>query len=1021
MRGLYGSRFYTACPRKPFNCSTFEEGSFCLCREILQFLKTRNFLFFDKRSFNPVPFVLVAFIVMLSSRLMGQQFLNYSSLDRSNGLISNNVYSLAQDSSGVLWLGTDLGLVRYDGIEANLVLPKDKKSIVVLKLFKDQAHRIWISTFHNGLYFIENDSIKESPINPLLMRAEEINPIIYVRNLFVSKDDRIHFSLNCGTHEFYSAHIDSSRVDTHNIPNLNKGDLYLVNNESEHFVISGRHMRLTDDDQAFDIENKITVWPTDYGGPIAYSNYGIDNYTGLAWSGKLLHKSNRYNDTLQLSGAINDISLIDSNIFISTNNGLYRFSQVNGELKQKAYYLKGKVISKIIRDREGVYWVSTVGSGCLAVSSLNSVKVVIPQLEKVLNEYSHCFYSDSILSLYNEAERTDINIAKDFELNQRILTESYGNNVQSYQLKDGSDIFYVPAGKKSFLEIPYTGYFYRKKDGETLYKASLFFDEEDNYGRQYHRIYAESEEEFYLLTSQGFFVARSDSSIYDSYQDGFRKQITSIAPRVAENTLYIGCREGVYEFNMNSKTWDLILEDKAISDVRFASDLGLIAATKGEGLFIYNNEKWTNISLGANFVDNVVKQIYLWEGKVFLRTFNDLILLETEANEVSGYKKSSLFFFGDASAQDLLFSSGKPILLGQEGLVTIDTNIFNYPFKNDAYLDELSVNSQVLNRNDVNGQDLNYKENNLSLELKLSTLHNNTRNKIRYKLKGSQQDWVETQSKSLSFLGLEPGSYSLSVMAENAIGQWSAPKEVLVFTINPPFYKTWWFALSTALALALLTWLTYYSGTKVSQREKQLLLANITALKRQINPHFVLNALSSIRYYQQSNNLEKAEIYINRLANLFTNIVYSSDNKRVLLSDEIERIESFVTLEEARFDGRLKFEFKLEDGLKAERLFIPPMLIQPIVENALEHGLKEVENPKLSIEIRQEEGVITICVKDNGPGIEADILKNLDSQKSVGISNVLKRVELIRQLEGKDLSIKLSNDNGLKVVLKIEQ
>jgi len=1021
MSGLYGSRFYTTCPKKSFNCSTFEKASSCLCCEILQFLKTRNFLFFDRRSFYPVSFVLVAIMVMLSSRLEGQQSLNYYSLDRSNGLISNNVYSLAQDSSGILWFGTDLGLVRYDGVEANLVLPKDKKSIVVLKLFKDHEHRIWISTFHNGLYFIENDSIKESSINSFLLEAKEINPIIYVRNLFVSEDERIHFSLNCGTHEFYSVHLDSSRIDTHNIPNLNKGDLYLVNNESEHFVISGRHMRLTDDDQAFEMNNKLTVWPTDYGGPIAYSNYGIDHFTGLAWSGKLLHKSNRYNDTLQLSGAINDISRIDSNIFISTNNGLYRFSQVNGELRQKAYYLKGKVISKIIRDREGVYWVSTVGSGCLAASSLNSVKVVIPQLEKVLNEYSHCFYSDSILSLYNAAERTDINIAKDFELNQRILTETYGNNVQSFQLKDGSDIFYVPAGKKSFLEIPYTGYFYREKDGKTLYKASLFFDEEDNYGRQYHRIYAESEEEFYLLTSQGFFVARSDSSIYDSYQDGFKKQITSIAPRPSKNILYVGCRDGVYEFDMTTNTWNIILEDKAVSDVRFVKDLGLLVATKGEGLFVLKNDQWTNISFGATFVDNVVKQIYLWKGKVFLRTFNDLILLESQGSKISGYRKSSLFFFGNASAQDLLFSQNNPILIGKEGLVSIDTSIFNYPFKNDAYLEKVSINSQVLNSKDVNGHDLNYKENNFSFVLKLSTLHNNARNKIRYRLKGLQQDWVETPSKSLSFLGLEPGSYSLSVAAENAIGQWSAPREVLSFNISPPFYKTWWFGLSTVLALALLVWITYYLGTRVSQREKQLLLANITALKRQINPHFVLNALSSIRYHQQSNNLEKADNYISRLANLFTNIVYSSDNKRVLLSDEIERIENFVTLEGSRFEGRLKFELKLGDGLKADRLFIPPMLIQPIVENALEHGLKEVEDPKLTISLEQKQRLTIISVHDNGPGIKEEVLKNLDTQKSVGISNVMKRVELIRQLEGKEMSIHISNDKGLKVDLKIEQ
>ena len=303
----------------------------------------------------------------------------------------------------------------------------------------------------------------------------------------------------------------------------------------------------------------------------------------------------------------------------------------------------------------------------------------------------------------------------------------------------------------------------------------------------------------------------------------------------------------------------------------------------------------------------------------------------------------------------------------------------------------------------------------------MSCTINSSNTKIRYRLEGLKGAWTETRSRSLNFLGLPPGEYSLLLAAENAVGEWSTPRRTLSFTIMSPFYKTWWFGTGIIVTLALLIWLTYFLGTRVSEREKQLLMANISALKRQINPHFVLNALSSIKYYQQINDTERAENYIGRLSNLFSNIVYSSDNKRVLLSDELERVKSYLSLEEERFDGKLSIEFAVSDQINTSSLYIPPMLIQPLVENALEHGLKEVDRPKLSIQVSQKLNLVLITIKDNGPGIKEEKLANINSQKSVGLSNVIKRLELIKQLEGKDLSISFSNDQGLKIELSIEQ
>ena len=963
---------------------------------------------------------LLLYVTLVQSPLFGQADLNYYSLNKGNGLPTNDVYSIVQDSSGLMWLGTDLGLVKYNGTEAKLILPKDKGSLVVLKLFKDTKGRIWLSTFHNGIYYLENDSIKEPPVNAFIMKEQAKNPVIYVRDLAVSNDDILNFTFHSDLSCYYSSHLESPDVEVHFLPNIDKGDIFQIQNEEQGFILSGKRLRR----DTFSVDSTLNyntkIWSTEYNRTYGYSNYGVDHGSNLAWSANVVYLSQNEDDTIALSTLINNIGLIDSSVFISSNNGLYEYKKTGSRLEFQGHYLSGIVISKVLRDNEGVYWASTVGDGSLIIPSINSKRISLPLLRKELDDYSHSLIYDDSLSLLNAEELLRIDLLKDYGAKKEQLIKKEGEVVYSYLLKDGS-IVYCKNERNPEKPFPYFTYFYRKKNKKLLYRSPLKIRKKDNRYRQYSGVFAESPEAIFLLTSKGFILAQEDSSIYDSNRDGFSERVNSIASHPRKNLLYVGCSDGVYEFNLQDKTWSLIYEDTKVSDLKFDESLGLLVGTRGNGLLIYSNDKWRAISFGEDYIDNVVKGIYLLDRKIFVQTFNDLVLLDDISGTGPSLKKVSSLFFGETTIQEILFAQQQPILISENGLVSLDTEVFNYPFTNEFSLKSISVNDQELGIKELENAPLNYEENNLNIIVQLKTLHNSSNAKIRYRLEGLKGTWTETRSRSFNFLGLPPGDYSLLVAAENAVGEWSEPRRTLSFTINQPFYKTWWFGLSAALVLAVLAWLTYYSGTKVSQREKQLLLANITALKRQINPHFVLNALSSIRYHQESNNLEKAETYINRLANLFTNIVYSSDNKRVLLSDEIERIENFVTLEETRFDGRLKFELKLEDGLKTERLFIPPMLIQPIVENALEHGLKEVKNPKLTIEIGQQEGVTTICVKDNGPGLEEDFLKNLDRQKSVGISNVLKRVELIRQLEGKHLSINLSNDNGLKVVLNIEQ
>lgn len=917
-------------------------------------------------------------------------------------------------------MGTDIGLLKYDGLGADFILPSDGRSLVVLKVFRDKQERVWISTFHNGVFYVEGNALVKPPLNRFLDEVREIHPDMYIRDMAFTDDARVYFSFHAGGQVYYEVHLDSSKVKAFQIPKANRGDLYLVDIKGEGIRLSGRYLGVENFREPQSANGDFKLWSTDYVKSTSWAYYGIDEGTNLAWSGKVLFQSESKADTLLIGSFINQVTRIDSNIFVCTHDGLYLLSRRNGTLIKERQFFPGVLVSRVLKDAEGVLWVSTVGKGCLKVSSLKSINTEIPLLDQLIQDYSNFGFKGNTLIVLNAEEVNQINTEDISRTKNRKLIDPDGNAVYSHQLDDGR-IAYFKNEKKNFKGLDFWGYFYAREEDELVYRAGCFFKQEELRARQYYGLSGKSIDALYLTTSKGFVLAQGDSTIYDSYHHGFRERVNCVIAHSDPNLLFVGTQDGLYEYDLNSSSWELLLENEDITGLEYNAEQGLFAGTKGAGLFRLKDEVWHKCLFGDHYINNVVKDIHLWGSKIYVLTLNNLVLLDQDFKTGDDYTQASSDLFGSTVLSHLLFSETQPVLVDRHGLVAIDTTIFSYPFSNDFILDRVIVNEEYFSLEEFRKEKLAHNENNLSLQLRLKTLHNNAANRIRYKLEGFQESWTETSTKDIQYLGLPPGDYQLVVAAESATGLWSDPRNVLSINIREAFYKTWWFFASALATLTLLIWLTYLLGTRVAERERQLLIANISALKRQINPHFVLNALSSIRYYQGAQDLEKADNYITKLADLFSNIVYSSDNKRVLLSEELARIKNYVALEQVRFGERLKFDLVLKEELKPAQLFLPPMLLQPLIENALEHGLWELEDPKLILQIDKDGAILEITIRDNGPGMDMELFNSVDSGKSVGLTNVMKRMVLIRRLEKKELSLKMENEGGLKIVLRIEQ
>jgi len=195
------------------------------------------------------------------------------------------------------------------------------------------------------------------------------------------------------------------------------------------------------------------------------------------------------------------------------------------------------------------------------------------------------------------------------------------------------------------------------------------------------------------------------------------------------------------------------------------------------------------------------------------------------------------------------------------------------------------------------------------------------------------------------------------------------------------------------------------------EKEKQQILAS--ALRSQMNPHFIFNSLNSIQHYIHSYQREAAESYLSGFAILIRQILDNSAKSVIPLSDELNTIEGYLKLEKARFGERLTYEIIVDENLDIENILVPSMLIQPYIENAILHGLTpKPQGGKITIQLKQSPEVIICIIKDNGIGRQKAIelkKRKKTSNKSYGMSITQTRLGILNQNSDFPVSVNITD------------
>jgi hypothetical protein len=307
------------------------------------------------------------------------------------------------------------------------------------------------------------------------------------------------------------------------------------------------------------------------------------------------------------------------------------------------------------------------------------------------------------------------------------------------------------------------------------------------------------------------------------------------------------------------------------------------------------------------------------------------------------------------------------------------------------------------------------------------------------KIDGIDKDWILTGKEGkVVFSNLENGNYTIRLRAKNGAGEWCTGEKFLTLIIYPPFWKTSWFLLCFLFVLMLLIVLIYrfrINQIRKKAHQKNLLQKQLNelenkALRSQMNPHFIFNSLNSINSYIIKNKPDEASAYVSKFARLIRLILDNSRETHIPLESELMALNLYIEIENKRFANKFTWNIQIHSSIDIHTTLIPPMIIQPFVENAIWHGLLHQEKQgELIISLQEKSGYLEISIDDNGIGREAALQlksKSLLKDKSHGMEVTMNRMEYFnagfsigKAVEIIDKKDEFGNPTGTTMLLKI--
>lgn len=989
----------------------------------------------------------------MSSQSYGQMF-NFRELSVQQGLPQSEAVAILFDSKNIAWIGTQGGgLTIYDGSEMRTLTKNDSLISNRIYCLAEINKEIWVG---------QKGGVSKLDLNGKVLRNFKLADRNTIVQDIVDYQDQLLLACNNGVWELKAGEF-SLVTDNPNLKAVNSESFFREDDQNLWVCTHEGLLHFTDYTKKLNNERglrgrRVDCASTFHGIKVIGSYDGglnlYDQKEGFVWMDQMdplkeciitclfVAKNDELwigtensgvfvynwgtrelrNYTLQNGLSSNNVQQIVAdywdNIWIGTRGGGVSIFQNSPFIKYSTVSgLNSNYIFSVLSTSEGDLWVGTEGTGVVRITDTSSV----------LFDEEFGFHSSKVKALYEDRSG-------------RIWIGTDGEGLGIYLPYDGKDTIYT-AKKETGLQANWIKGFTEDKRGN-----------------------------LYLATSDGGIVRAIDAKGTPEAIQFARLRVDNgtIPERLSDieyidDRLWYASPNGFFGFVKDRKMFGFYTPDMTYNNVA-GKGVNYWFGTRDNGLFhitLENDsiaaEEW--ITAEDYLSSNNIYQLVLRDNELWVGTEKGLDRLKLDsAFRVTGKEHFGVeegFEGKEANLNAVFMDANNHLWFGTvNGLYHYQGGEVNYAQRKPPILrmEDFQISYQSIRETEFADyyQDgklirpllLPYDKNDIQFSFK--AIHYAYSNNIRYSwiLEGVDPDWTPASKvTAATYSNLSPGDYAFKVKA-SIDDNWEVEPIILEFTIDQPYWeKTWFKASYYSAAIFLLLVIILIIVFRVRRKnkairerlelEKNMIELEQKALRLQMNPHFIFNVLNSIHNLIILNDPDKARYALAKFSKLMRRVLENSREKYISIDDEIETLENYVQLEKLTTGTDVSLDFEIDTELDTVEEILPPLMIQPFIENALIHGLKELDRPgqiKVSFKLLHEH-LLEVTIEDNGRGRKNAAAINAQKEsyhKSTALQVTQERLASMNPnpdfvpFEILDLTNSHGNPIGTRVVFRLE-
>ncbi len=913
----------------------------------------------------------------------------YRHLTEDDGLPDNEIYYLYQDKKGIIWISTNSGLCRYNGQSVQYFSNPLLKAKSTGCIKEDSFGRIWVNNFSGQLFYVQNDSL-------VIMKLPGTDNLNSLSQFTIGPKNELAVPSATGSIVIYKPlHTTGAEDPVYALDTVLKtanacpyydsqGTLWATHgsDEKQSSIIAYNNRTVS----SFYIQDPLFQTSNNYVFELGHKMYSFERERSN------LYVNNGKEFVLQRTLDIPGFKLVEplhnGDLAYCTNSGLFISKEKSNTINK---LFEGQTISAFCEDNKGNLWVGTLTEGIYFIPKTGLTRIIAEKPDVDYNNITALSAGPGkkLMLGFLNGELGCINENLVYQKLQPANISStkmqfvfYSPELQLLNWHN-NEIYQSSFSATDTKVNPYRGVGYASKDLCYIpqWNAALIANPVD-----ISLISLDKERIADKLPAD--WVKRYDTgTVFSSTMQWPQQSILLSKERgravyfdKATQTLWGADKNGITVYKQNEKKSILWNNEPLYATCFYEHDGMVWAGSFSQGITGIKNEKaikqfTVKDGLASNTVYKIIgSKDHLWiytdKGLQYFDIPKERFFLVDKTLGLPSYKIN-----GMALVNEQLFISTP------KGLLSVpDTIEFEGPENSTTYLQAVYCNGKIIGSADNN---FNTSQNNFIFKVETPVYSNRALLRYQYRLKGADKEMliVGLDKAVFEYRSLQSGHYEFQLQLTDAKGNSIGAPITFLFSIDPPFYQTIWFVALCAIFLGLIIFYLVRKRIELIKKradekleraklESELKQSQLSGIKAQMNPHFMFNALNSIQEFILLNEKKQANMYMGKFADLMRMTLDMSNKKEVKLEEEIKILQLYLELESLRFEEHFSYTLTIDENVDKEHTYIPAMLIQPNIENAVKHGLLHKQGEKrLDVHFFILNNTTLCCtVTDNGIG-----------------------------------------------------